>query len=110
MDKKHLYAQFLASAGVNTDTRKLWPGEIFFALQGPQFDGNQYAQAAIEAGAVLAVVNDPSVVKGDKFILVEDPLHELQQMAAHHRLQMQARVIAVTGTNGKTTSKELCAR
>lgn len=102
-----LHSKFLESTGVNTDTRKLEEGNIFFALKGENFDGNQYAEKALEAGASLAVVDDPSVVTGDNYFLVDDVLTTLQKLATHHRETLGIPIVGLTGSNGKTTTKEL---
>jgi len=82
---------------------------MFFALKGPNFDGNKHAQAALEKGALAAIVDDAEIATSDKFILVEDGLLALQELANHHRRQFKIPVIALTGSNGKTTTKELIA-
>ncbi len=108
MNIEQLYQHYLAHPSVQTDTRKLQPGDIFFALRGPNFNGNQYAAAALEAGASLAVIDDPAfdTVPG-KMMLTDDVLHTLQQLARRHRQQFSIPFIAITGTNGKTTTKEM---
>lgn len=102
-----LLAQFQKSHQVCTDTRTVQPGDLFFALKGDRFDGNQFAQQALDAGASLAVVDDPSVATDDRFVLVENVLQALQQLATAYRRTLPAVVIALTGSNGKTTTKEL---
>lgn len=99
------------SSGVCTDTRNIVPGCMFFALRGETFNGNDFALTALEKGAAYAVVDEPGpeCEVPDKIILVEDVLYVLQQMARHHRRQFRIPVIALTGTNGKTTTKELIA-
>lgn len=82
---------------------------MFFALKGDNFDGNKYAAQALAAGAAVAVVDDESVVVDDRYLLVDDVLKALQQLAHHHRGRFTAPVLAITGTNGKTTTKELTA-
>lgn len=104
---QYLYSLYRQSPKVQTDTRKIAPGEIYFALKGEQFDGNQFVAQALEAGATFAVVDDPAAQINDRCILVEDVLTTLQQLAAFHRGQMNAKILAITGTNGKTTTKEL---
>ena len=106
---ERLYEVFCASNGVQTDSRKVQKGEIFFALRGDNFDGNRYAAAALEMGAVMAVVDDESVAVDDRYVVVPDVLTALQQLAHHHRLSFAFPVLAITGTNGKTTTKELTA-
>jgi len=102
-----LYNLFVQSRGVCTDTRKLVNGQLFFALRGPNFDGNTYAAEALESGASAAVVDDPELRGRPGMHYVEDVLTALQWLGTHHRRQMPARVIALTGSNGKTTTKEL---
>ncbi len=104
---QQLYARFLDAAGACTDTRKITPGVIFFALKGEKFDGNQYAAEALQAGAGYAVVDDPAVVKNNRFLLVPDVLQALQKLATHHRQTLGIPVVGLTGSNGKTTTKEL---
>jgi len=108
MNIKTLNAEFLQHPIVTTDSRNVPAGSIFFALKGDTFDGNQYAKQAIQQGAVLAVVDDPSI-NGDNIILVPDVLTTLQQLAHYHRCQTGTTIIGITGTNGKTTTKELVA-
>lgn len=108
MGIKKLYNYFLQSSGVSTDTRTLGQGQVFLALSGPNFNGNMYADEAIEKGALIAIVDDPKYVKSpEKYILVKDCLKMLQRLATYHREQIGITIIALTGSNGKTTSKEL---
>lgn len=108
MNIEQLYQHYLARPSVQTDTRQLQPGDIFFALRGPNFNGNQYAAAALEAGASLAVIDDPAFhTVPEKMMLAEDALQTLQQLALYHRRQFDIPFIAITGTNGKTTTKEM---
>lgn len=108
MEIKELYELFRSSRKISTDSRHILPGSIFFALKGDRFDGNQYAGAALDKGAMYAVVDNPAViVPGKNYILVEDVLSALQQLARFHRRQFLVPVIAITGSNGKTTTKEL---
>ncbi|WP_448826869.1 UDP-N-acetylmuramoyl-tripeptide--D-alanyl-D-alanine ligase [Capnocytophaga bilenii] len=104
---KDLYEKFIASSGVCTDTRKIGIGSIYFALKGASFDGNAFAEEALTKGAAFAVIDNPAYMTSDKMILVPDVLTCLQQLATHHRRQMGTLVIAITGSNGKTTTKEL---
>lgn len=107
---ERLYGLFVQSEGVQTDSRKVRHGELFFALRGDNFDGNRYAAAAIEAGAVAAVVDREEVVepeRAERYVVVEDVLTALQELAHYHRKQLNTTVLAITGTNGKTTTKEL---
>jgi len=102
-----LHQRFLASAGACIDTRQLVAGGMFFALKGPNFDANAFAGAALASGCRHAVVDDPARAPDDRFILVTDVLRALQELARHHRRSFDIPVIAITGTNGKTTTKEL---
>ena len=102
-----IYAAFLKSTGVSTDTRSIEPGNLFFALSGPNFNGNKYAEQALRSGALAVVVDDKSVVKDERFLLVEDCLTALQDLAREHRKHWGKTVIGLTGSNGKTTTKEL---
>lgn len=104
---EHLYSVYLAFPNVSTDTRNIQKDSLFFALRGEKFDANQYAGQALEKGAAYAVVDDPSVVKDDRYILVSDVLTALQQLARTHRNHLSIPVLALTGSNGKTTTKEL---
>ena len=102
-----LYTIFMASTGICTDTRKITEGCLFFALKGANFNGNIYAFEALAKGASKVVVDDPLVAKDDSYILVEDTLKTLQQLATYHRKKLGIPIIGITGTNGKTTTKEL---
>ena len=102
-----LYKLYLENPSVETDTRKIKQGDIFFALKGPNFNGNHYAQAAIDAGASWSIVDEPTAVANNKIIPVDDCLQTLQQLAKKHREQFDIPFIAITGSNGKTTTKEL---
>jgi UDP-N-acetylmuramoyl-tripeptide--D-alanyl-D-alanine ligase len=107
MDMHNLYEKFRASKGVQTDTRKIQPGEIFFALKGPSFNGNQFAAQALSAGALLVVADENTGLNDERIIMVEDVLSTLQMLARYHRRQFNIPVLAITGSNGKTTTKEL---
>lgn len=111
MDVKNLYQLFLKSSGVCTDTRKLKENCIFFALKGDNFNGNKYAEEALEKGALAAVIDEEEYHKTpNKVVLVANSLSALQQLAHHHRKQLKTTIIGLTGSNGKTTTKELiCA-
>ena len=104
---EELYKHYLLHPLVCTDTRDIKPNSIFFALKGDNFNANQFAEQAINAGCSLAVIDEEKYYKGDKYILVKDVLTTLQQLANHHRRQLNIPVISITGSNGKTTSKEL---
>lgn len=107
MDIQTLYKRFLACAKVSTDTRQILPGSLFFALKGPKFNANQFAEEALNKGARYAVVDEAAFAKDERYLLVEDGLTALQDLARHHRDQLTIPVIGLTGSNGKTTSKEL---
>ena len=107
MNIKDLYQIYLRCAGLNTDTRTIREGQLFLALKGENFDGNAFALQALEAGAAYAVVNDTIEADDPRLIKVPDTLAALQQLAAYHRQQFDIPVIGLTGTNGKTTTKEL---
>jgi UDP-N-acetylmuramoyl-tripeptide--D-alanyl-D-alanine ligase len=104
---KELYRVFLDSPGVTTDSRVSAPGMIFFALRGEKFDGNSFARQAIKNGCSMAVIDDPGYVVPRQTILVNNVLSSLQQLACYHRQQFSIPVLAITGSNGKTTTKEL---
>ena len=104
-----LYKLYLSHPIVSTDTRKLPEGCLFFALRGANFDGNKNAGAALEAGAAYAIIDEADQLIDERTILVPDALQALQLLAAHHRRALGIPVIAITGTNGKTTTKELTA-
>ena len=107
MEISELYGLFRASKGVNTDTRTIQPGQLFVALKGETFDGNAYAMKALEAGAAYAVVNDYAEGDDPRLLRFPDTLRTLKELAAYHRQQLEIPVIGLTGTNGKTTTKEL---
>ncbi len=102
-----LYEIFKNSSGVSTDTRENLEGKVFFALKGPNFNGNRYAKEALKRGAICAVVDEGSEEQVREFFLVGNVLETLQDLAIHHRKQLDTVVIGITGSNGKTTSKEL---
>ncbi len=102
-----IHERFLTCNTVSTDTRNIKPGSMFFALKGPSFDANAFAEEALEKGARWAVVDDERVTKDERYLLVEDVLTTLQQLATYHRRTFDIPVIGITGTNGKTTTKEL---
>lgn len=113
-----LYRHFQTHPTVSTDSRRITPGSLFFALKGPSFDGNRFASAALDAGAACAVVDNSAVAArslagkplDERFIVVRDVLSALQQLAAFHRRKLGIPILAITGSNGKTTTKELTAR
>lgn len=102
-----LYNEFLLSSGVTTDTRTIRGNEIFFALKGDHFDGNQFVREALEKGCRRAVSDQESLAGTSQVIVVKDALQTLQQLASHHRGKWGGKVLAITGSNGKTTTKEL---
>lgn len=105
---ENIYLRFKeAGQNICTDTRKITPGCIFFGLRGENFNGNAFAKDALTNGAAYAVVDDPSLEKNSRFIFTENVLTDLQQLATFHRRQLKTKIIALTGSNGKTTTKEL---
>ncbi len=102
-----LYRKFNQCTGINTDTRNIDKDSMFFALKGPNFNANLYAAEALNKGSKFAVVDDPEVVLSDQFILVDDSLSTLQQLSKYHRKKLSKPIIGITGSNGKTTTKEL---
>jgi UDP-N-acetylmuramoyl-tripeptide--D-alanyl-D-alanine ligase len=107
MKINQLHTIYLNSSGVCTDTRTLKKDCIFFALTGENFNGNEYASKAIELGASNVVIDDLSYKKDERYIVVENVLKSLQTLASYHRNLLKCPVIGITGTNGKTTTKEL---
>ena len=110
-DIEALYAHFLKSSGVTTDSRNCPQGSLFIALKGASFNGNAFAAKALEAGCSHVVVDEPAYLKADddRYTLVGNGLLALQALARHHRRQLGTPLIGITGTNGKTTTKELIA-
>lgn len=109
MTVEDIYSRFRECNGVTTDSRKCGPGLMFFALKGERFDGNEFVRGALDQGCSYAVMDDAARYDaGDgRMILVENTLTALQQLAAYHRRQLGTTIIGITGTNGKTTTKEL---
>ena len=107
MNIQELYKKYLQSGKVSTDTRQIAPGSIFFALKGDRFNANEFVSQALEKGASYAVHDDPKFAVDDRCIVVPDVLETLQALAKYHRSQLKIPVIGLTGSNGKTTSKEL---
>jgi UDP-N-acetylmuramoyl-tripeptide--D-alanyl-D-alanine ligase len=107
MDIEKLYDLFKNHPSVQTDSRKIKAGDIFFALKGPNFNGNKFAEQALNDGAVLAVIDEKEFEIAGKTFLVDDVLIALQQLARYHRQQFSFPFLAITGSNGKTTTKEL---
>ena len=109
MNQEQLYQIFLRSGKVSTDTRRIEKDSIFFALKGDRFNGNLFAGEALSKGASYAMVDEPAGKTDDRCILVDDVLKTLQNLATMHRRTMNIPVLGITGTNGKTTTKELIA-
>ena len=107
MDISELYKIYKSKSIICTDTRKIKKGGLFFALKGENFNGNLFAAKAISDGCSFAIIDEKKIAKNDKFILVKNVLETLQNLARHHRKQLSIPIIGITGTNGKTTSKEL---
>jgi len=108
MDIEKIYDCFLNSEGISTDSRTISSGQMFFALSGENFNGNKFALSAHEKGAKFLVVDEQVEIEGAEVILVKDTLQCLQDLAKHHRKVLATPIIAITGSNGKTTTKELC--
>ena len=110
---EELYALYKKCAGITTDSRNIKDGVMFFALKGEKFDGNDFALEALKSGARYAVVDrfllEGTAYRGRKCVVVENSLEMLQKLAAYHRKQIDIPVVGITGTNGKTTTKELVA-
>jgi len=107
---EQIYKEHYDGRVVSIDSRQIKGGELFIAIKGENFDGNKYAKTALEAGADYAIVDDQDIVlseKDERLILVEDGLKMLQDLAHHHRSQLDIPVLGITGSNGKTTTKEL---
>lgn len=109
MDIQSIYDIFSRYPLVTTDSRKCSKDSLFFALKGGNFDGNKFAKAAIDQGCAYAFVDEPEFADGDRILLVDDCLKTLQRLAEYHRKQLGIRIIGITGSNGKTTTKELVA-
>ncbi|HXS35576.1 MAG TPA: UDP-N-acetylmuramoyl-tripeptide--D-alanyl-D-alanine ligase [Flavipsychrobacter sp.] len=107
MEIAELYKIYLQHHSVQTDTRKLKADDIYFALKGPNFNGNTFAVQALNAGAAYAVIDEREYAVNDRFIVVDNVLETLQKLATYHRKQFSIPFIAITGSNGKTTTKEL---
>ena len=108
MDISKIYELFNKYKSVSIDTRSIKPNDIFFAIKGPNFDGNNFALQAIKTGASYVISDNPDISKkSDKIIYVENSIKALQKLANYHRRKLNTKIIAITGSNGKTTSKEL---
>ncbi|MFO7369990.1 MAG: UDP-N-acetylmuramoyl-tripeptide--D-alanyl-D-alanine ligase [Bacteroidales bacterium] len=108
MEIKFLYNLYLEHGKISTDSRNITPGCLFFALRGENFNGNLFALDALEKGAGAAVVDEDMPQSHPMIFRVGDVLQTLQQLAGYHRVQSQLKILAITGSNGKTTTKELC--
>ncbi|MEN8810143.1 MAG: UDP-N-acetylmuramoyl-tripeptide--D-alanyl-D-alanine ligase [Flavobacteriales bacterium] len=104
---EQLYNHYTKYPKISTDTRNIEKNSLFFALSGDNFDGNKFAEEALNKGAQFAVISDPELNKDERFLLVEDTLQALQNLAKFHRNTLKIPVIGITGSNGKTTTKEL---
>ena len=104
-----LYSLFLKQRAITTDSRDCPKGSIFFALKGETFNGNAYAASALEKGCAYAVIDEAEYAADDRYIVVPDVLTTLQQLANEHRKALGTPIVGITGTNGKTTTKELVA-
>ncbi len=107
MNTEQLHQVFLSSSGICTDTRKVEDKNIFFAIKGANFDGNSFAEEALQKGCSFAVIDNFEQKKDDRYIVVKNVLDTLQELARYHREKLNCPVIGITGTNGKTTTKEL---
>jgi UDP-N-acetylmuramoyl-tripeptide--D-alanyl-D-alanine ligase len=107
MELTALYALYLKHPKVQTDTRRIQSGELFFALKGDNFNGNQFAEQALALGAAYAIIDEAAYAVNERCIVVPNVLETLQALAKHHREQFTIPFIAITGSNGKTTTKEL---
>lgn len=110
MKIEEIYGLFTTSTGVTTDTRNITEGSLFFALKGDKFNANTFAAEALEKGAAYSVVDEEEFAVNDRIVLVENVLETLQQLANYHRRQFDIPIIGLTGSNGKTTNKELLTR
>ena len=110
MDIRNIYKRFLECDSISTDSRDIKDNSLFFSLKGDNFNGNKYAKEALNKGCKYAIVDEAEYAVDERFILVNDTLKTLQKLGKMHRLQMNATVIGITGTNGKTTTKELVSR
>ena len=102
-----LYNIYIQNPSITTDSRSIAEGIMYFALKGDKFDGNAFAKEALNKGAAYAIIDNPIYKTDDRMILVDDVLTTLQALANYHRKQLEIPFLAITGTNGKTTTKEL---
>jgi UDP-N-acetylmuramoyl-tripeptide--D-alanyl-D-alanine ligase len=107
MNIENLHALFLNSSGITTDTRKIEKNSLFFALKGANFNGNSFAEKALELGAKAVIIDEKEFQKNENCILVPDVLETLQELARFHRRYLNITIVGLTGSNGKTTTKEL---
>ncbi|HBF88456.1 MAG TPA: UDP-N-acetylmuramoyl-tripeptide--D-alanyl-D-alanine ligase [Bacteroidales bacterium] len=107
MTIQEIHDKFLICDGICTDTRNIVKNALFFALKGEAFDGNKYAQYALENGCRYAIIDNADYKTDENYILVQNVLETLQNLASYHRKYLHLPIIAITGTNGKTTTKEL---
>src|SRR5687767_7597625 len=107
MHINELYKIYQQHPSIKIDTRKLATGDLFFALKGPNFNGNHFAKQALDAGAAYAIIDEELNFSEDRLIKTDDVLTTLHELAKHHRQQFDIPFIAITGSNGKTTTKEL---
>ena len=107
MEIKNIYSKFLECKSVSTDTRKIEPNTLFVALKGENFDANTFAKQALEKGAKYVIIDNENYYIDERTILVANTLQTLQELAKHHRRQLNIPIIGLTGSNGKTTTKEL---
>lgn len=109
MDIRELYSIYRKYPDISTDSRDIRPGCLFFALKGEKFNGNRFVAEALEKGAAWVIADEKECPPGDRITRVEDGLHALQQLASTHRQECRFKILAITGSNGKTTTKELCS-
>lgn len=107
MNIANLYEAFLSCVSLSIDTRTIGPNSLFVALKGERFDANTFTQNALELGASYVVIDNSDYFIDDRTILVENSLEALQKLAQYHRRQLGIPIVALTGSNGKTTTKEL---
>ena len=107
MEIKEIYKIYKANPQICTDTRNIKKGSIFFGLKGQNFNGNMFAEQAIDNGCSFAIIDQKQNTTNKKIIIVENVLKTLQDLAKYHRKKLLIPIIGITGTNGKTTSKEL---
>jgi UDP-N-acetylmuramyl pentapeptide synthase len=105
MEIEHLYRLFSEHQTVTTDSRDCPEGSIFFALKGESFDGNRFAETALQKGCSYAVIDEPEYARDERYIVTDDALATLKQLARHHRRQFDIPVIGITGTNGKDNNQ-----